>query len=317
MSGPSVRDVEPFRHPAFFYDSPDAYRGCLVPEVSAAVEVGDAVLIAVPEPNLMTLRTALGAAAEAVTLVDMTENGRNPSAILAGVFSRFAERHRSRPVLMVGEPIWDGRSDLEYPACVQHEALINQAFTGRDITVLCAYDERRLPPARLTDARSTHPVLWRYGRPEAVSADYAPDDAWRRYNQPLTKDHKAVGYTVRATGDLRSAREFAASYGQWFGCSEDRLGDLRLVVTELASEALLHSGGPCRLAFWQQDGYLACEARDDGHLEDPLAGRRLDPLAATRGPGLMMVNAVADLVRCHSHRDGTTVHVFLRVPGRQ
>lgn len=50
---------------------------------------------------------------------------------------------------MINEPTWASRSDVEYPACVQHEALINNAFTGRDLAVLCPHDESRLDPAGL------------------------------------------------------------------------------------------------------------------------------------------------------------------------
>ena len=64
---------------------------------------------------------------------------------------------------MIGEPVWPSRSEVEYPACVQHEALINRAFTGRDITVVCPYDVAQLDPDVIADARRTHPVLWQDG----------------------------------------------------------------------------------------------------------------------------------------------------------
>ncbi|HEX9499900.1 MAG TPA: MEDS domain-containing protein, partial [Mycobacterium sp.] len=52
---------------------------------------------------------------------------------------------------------------MEYPACVQHEALINMAFEGRGLTILCPYDTAHLGPRALVDARMTHPVLWPAG----------------------------------------------------------------------------------------------------------------------------------------------------------
>lgn len=310
MSVLSDPDVDRFRHPAFFYDSLRAYVDCLVPSIIDALDRGHCVLVAVPGPNLAALRTALGPSENAVTLIDMTEAGRNPGGILAGVLSRFVEASVPQPVLMIGEPVWDGRSALEYPACVQYEALINLAFSGRDVTVVCPYDAGALTDERLDDARTTHPVLWRYGEPEADSSYFAPDDAWRRYNEPLHAAADAVGCTVRTVAELHRARTFAARYGRWFGCDDEKLIDLRLIVTELATEALLHNAGPCRLAFWSADGYLACEARDHARLDDPLDGAN----AGTGAPGgLMVVNAVADLVRCHSGVDGTTIHAYLRV----
>ena len=310
MSVLSDPDVDRFRHPAFFYDSLEAYVDCLVPSIVDALDRRHGVLVAVPGPNLAALSAALGATADAVTLIDMTEAGRNPGGILAGVLVRFVEASAPQPVLMIGEPVWDGRSALEYPACVQYEALINLAFTGRDVTVICPYDAHRLPPARLDDACTTHPVLWRYGEPEADSSQFAPDDAWRRYNEPLHAAADAVGCTVGTFAELHRARTFAARYGRWFGCGDAQLVDLRLIVTELATDALVHHAGPCRLTLWSADGYLACEARDRTRLDDPLDGPHAAPAAPA---GLMVVHAVADLVRCHAGPDGTTIHAYLRV----
>ena len=310
MSVLSDPDVDRFRHPAFFYDSPAAYVDGLVPSIIDALDRRHGVLIAVPGPNLAALRAALGASAGAVTLIDMTEVGRNPGGILAGVLVRFVEASAPHPVLMIGEPLWDGRTALEYPACVQYEALINLAFTGRDVTVICPYDAHLLPATHLDDACTTHPVLWRHGEPETGNAQFAPDDAWLRYNEPLHAAADAVGCTVRTFAELHRARAFAARYGQWFGCDGDQLVDLRLIVTELATDALVHRAGPCRLTFWAVDGYLACEARDRARVDDPLAG----PHGAHQVPGgLMVVHAVADLVRCHAGPEGTTIHAYLRV----
>ena len=47
--------------------------------------------------------------------------------------------------------MWVGRSAVEYPACVEHEALINLALADRPVTILCSYDAARLEPAVLTD----------------------------------------------------------------------------------------------------------------------------------------------------------------------
>jgi anti-sigma regulatory factor (Ser/Thr protein kinase) len=96
------------------------------------------------------------------------------------------------------------------------------------------------------------------------------------------------------------------------GLPPDRVADLLLVTTELATNSLDHAEGPCRLAFWYHDGFVVCEARDLGHWADPLAGRR-PPAGGGIGPyGLFVVNAIADLLRTHTTSAGTTVHAYLR-----
>jgi anti-sigma regulatory factor (Ser/Thr protein kinase) len=46
----------------------------------------------------------------------------------------------------------------EYPACVQHEALINHAFDGRDVAIICPNVADGLGEQMLADAAMTHPV---------------------------------------------------------------------------------------------------------------------------------------------------------------
>ncbi|GBE68297.1 anti-sigma regulatory factor [Mycobacterium sp. MFM001] len=304
-----------FAHPALFYRTQQDYLDCLLPFICEALDAGNPVLVAVPGPNLAALCDGLGRSAAHVVMADMTEAGRNPGRILGEVLSSFVEKHRGEPVRMIGEPIWQGRSEIEYPACVQHEALINHAFTGRDVTVVCPYDVTRLEPDVIADARSTHPVLWQSGIPQQESPTYAPDAVWARYNQPLPTHDAAVKYTTRKLADLSGARAFAAGYGRWFGLSAARIADLQLITNELATSSLMHTGGPCRLALWHQDGHLVCEARDGGFLDDPLAGRRPYDSDTGRGRGLYVVNAVADLVRTHCTPDETTIHAYLRLEG--
>jgi hypothetical protein len=99
------------------------------------------------------------------------------------VLRAFADQHPYRRVRIIGEPIWPDRSPIEYPACVQHEALINTAFRGRQ-AILCPYDAHRLTTVALADAAATHPILVEHDR-WWHSPDYAPDHIASSYNQPL------------------------------------------------------------------------------------------------------------------------------------
>ncbi|PQM49464.1 hypothetical protein C1Y40_00314 [Mycobacterium talmoniae] len=302
-----------FVHPALYYRSQQEYLDCLVPFIEDALAAEYPVLAAVPEPNLSALRDALGDAAAATTLLDMARGGRNPGHILGGVLGAFAAKHAPRPVRMIGEPIWAGRSPDEYAACVQHEALINKAFAGQDVAIVCPYDTNTLSPSVIDDARATHPVLWELGCPPQDSPCFAPDAVWSRYNQPLPRDPAAASYTINQLADLSAARAFAAKYARWFGLDADGIADLQMIISELAANSLQYTAGPCAVALWRHDGHLVCEVRDSGYLDDPLAGRRPIGRDDTRGRGLFVVNAVADLVRAHITPDGTTVQAQLRL----
>ena len=300
-------------HAAFLYRTQQEYLDALLPFIADAANADHAVLVAVPAPNLAVLAEGLGQLTANVVMTDMVEAGRNPSRILGEVLGAFVDKHADKPVRIVGESMWPSRSDIEYPACVQHEALLNRAFTGRDVTVVCPYHVAQLHPEVIADAHRTHSALWENAVWQRDNAAYAPDVALTRYNLPLSTDATAVRYTARNLGDLSGTRAFAGAYAQWFGLSPNQTADLQLIASELASASLTHVGGTCRLALWRHDRHVVCEARDDGFLDDPLAGRRSYGSDSDRGRGLYVVNAVADLVRIHTTAAETTIHAYLEL----
>ncbi|MFD1148737.1 anti-sigma factor RsbA family regulatory protein [Saccharothrix hoggarensis] len=301
-----------FVHPAVFYASDEEYLDLLVPFVKDGVALGHPVAAAVPGDRLRLLRDALGDVTDEVLLLDMEVEGRNPGRIIPAVLRRFADRHSGKHVRIIGEPIWAGRSEVEYPACAQHEALINLAFAGRDVTIACPYDVTALDEHVLTDALATHPLVWETGR-HYDSDHYAPDAVVSRYNLSLDTAATAATLEVATTADLRGARRFATDQGQHLGLSADRAADLALITTELVVNSLRHGGGACVVSVWQDGAHLVCTVRDAGYLADPLAGRRPAPPTQEGGRGLLMINQLADLVRVHTTPLGTTTHAFLRI----
>ena len=173
-----------FTHPALIYQGPREYLTGTAPFILQGIAADDPVTVAVPAPRLRLLRDALGAVAERITLLDMTVAGRNPGRIIAEVLLAAADAHRDRHARIIGEPLWPERSEIEYPACMQHEALINLAFRGRHATILCPYDLAGLHPIALADAAATHPTLIQGGRTRP-SPDYAPQRILSAYNRPF------------------------------------------------------------------------------------------------------------------------------------
>ncbi|MDQ0765992.1 sensor histidine kinase [Streptomyces canus] len=306
MTAPSV---EPFVHPALFYRGEQDYLHGTVPFVRDGLKAGEPVAVAVPGPNLAMLKAALGDDVAHVKFLDMTEAGRNPGRIIPRVLRAFADTHRQTRVRIIGEPIWAGRSTVEYPACVQHEALINPAFQGREVTILCPYDADRLDEQVLTDAYATHPLIISGGS-ERPSTAYAPEHVVARYNQPLEQP-AAAGELVFQAGQLPSARLFAVERAARFGLSGTRLEDMALIVAELTTNSVVHGGGSGVLRVWADGGQVVCEVRDHGELNDPLAGRRPPAQDTPGGRGLLLVHSLADLVRIHTGPDGTAIRCYI------
>ncbi|MEC3979106.1 sensor histidine kinase [Amycolatopsis sp. H20-H5] len=302
--------LEPFRHPALFYRGDAEYLAGIIPFVLEGLLADEPVAVAVPRPKLDLVEAELGEFAPRVRLIDMNEAGRNPGRILPGFLLAFADEHPG-PVRLVGEPIWPGRSGFEYPACVQHEALINRAFAGRDVTVLCPYDAAGLARSVLDDAARSHPAL-RNAQGERPSVAYAPDALFAEYNLPLPSPEHA-GVFRFDLGSLAAARTFTRIHAERAGLRGDRLRDLVLAGAELCANSVVHGAGHGVVQLWRQHDQVVCEVVDHGVFGDPLAGRRPALPGQLGGRGLLLVNQLADLVRLHRRPDGTTTRTFFRV----
>ncbi|MET9502649.1 sensor histidine kinase [Streptomyces sp. NPDC006622] len=300
---------EKFVHPALFYRTGQDYADHTVTFVREGLALGEPVAVAVPGPNLGIIRDGLGPDAEDVLLLDMTDAGRNPGRIIPGVLRAFADAHPQSRVRIIGEPIWAGRTSVEYPACAQHEALINAAFEGRAATILCPYDESRLDDEVLADARITHPTLIAGGR-ERTSEAYDWRAVVDRYNEALTPAPDAAVFSF-GSAELPDARHFAVARAAQLGLAGQRLQDTELAVAELTTNSVIHGGGQGVLRIWAEAGQVVCEVRDQGRLADPLAGRRPPERGQIGGRGLMLVHYVSDLVRLHTAPDGTAVRFYV------
>jgi anti-sigma regulatory factor (Ser/Thr protein kinase) len=299
--------TNPFAHPAFFYRGHAEYLSGTVPFIVEGLAAGEPVAVVVPSHQLDVLRSALGPAARDVRLLDMTVVGRNPGRIIPGVLRAFADNYTDRHVRIIGEPVWPERSAAEYPACAQHEALINDAFTGRRVTILCPYDAANLDEHVLTDAARTHPVLLDDNGTHH-SRCFAPAAVVTDYNTPLPPPSHAQAVAVTVTG-LPDLRRTAAAFGRRRGLTANRTQDLVLAVTELATNSIEHALSTATVLLGGTGDDVVCQVRDTGHIADPLAGRRPVTVSQHRGRGLLMVNQLADLVRVHTTATGTTVEI--------
>jgi anti-sigma regulatory factor (Ser/Thr protein kinase) len=300
-----------FDHLALFYRGAEDYVTGVGGFITEGVASGAPVAVAVPGDGLELLRSGLPAdVARQVAWTDMTVAGRNPGRIIHQVLLPAAEHRPGRQAYIVGEPIWPGRSAMEYPACAAHEALINQALADRDARILCPYDAVGLPETALADAERTHPVLVA-GHQIWQSRQYDPQ-AVERFNQPLpTPPPQAAHFRFGAVDDLARLREFVTSQAAAAGVRSGRIEQLVLAVNELATNTLEHTTGEGVLNTWTEPGVLVVQVDDTGHIIDPLAGRLPPSELGERGRGLFLVNMMCDLVRLHTTPEGTTLRLHL------
>ena len=306
--------MNPFEHPALLYRDGTEFLAATVPFVETGLAKDEPVMVAVPETNLQLLRAALTPAdAGAVEWHDMRSAGVNPGRIIPGVLLAFAERHTGKRVRIIGEPIWAGRTALEYPACAQHEALINAAFAGRDATILCPYDTTRLAQDVIDDAHRTHPVMETPDR-RWLSEGY--DDPMRvaaRFNRPLPDPPLSAARITIGFASLAATRDLVLDEALRAGLSPDRADAMVIAVNELSTNTVQHTADVGRLAIWVEDGVLVCQVSDSGHLDNPPTGRIPPPPTTYGGRGLVLVNQFCDLVRIHTRPGATTIRLHARL----
>ncbi|WP_033440364.1 sensor histidine kinase [Saccharothrix sp. NRRL B-16314] len=304
-----------FVHEALLYRDDEQYLAGTVPFVRDGLAAGEPVLVAVPQRGIDLLRGALGAQADHVEFLDMRRAGRNPGRIIPGVLSTFtnhaAEAAANGRVRIVDEPTWPDRTELEYPACVQHEALINTAFEDRPAWILCPYDTANLTPEVVRDAEATHPVVVE-GEHRRPSRNYRePYLIAEEFNRPLPApppDALTRGFDLDALG---LTRRLVAGFAAEAGLSADQVEDLVLAVNELTTNSVVHAGGSGTLFLWREGGVVVCEVRDRGRIPNPMVGRRNPGANARGGYGVMLVNLLCDLVRVHTRENGTTIRVYV------
>jgi anti-sigma regulatory factor (Ser/Thr protein kinase) len=308
-----VATASRFDHPALFYRDQRDYLSVTVPFIRDGLAVEEPVMVAVPPANLQLLREALGGDAAEIDLYDMSVAGRNPGRIIADVLLTFADKHAGQRVRIIGEPIWPGRTATEYPACVQHEALINTAFAAKNATILCPYQLRGLSQVVIDDAKRTHPTLWADDDRMSSGHYVSPFDVVESFNVVLPAPPAAAATMAVGGMNLAAVRAFAAVHGGAFGLGDHRLDDAVLVVNELATNTLSHTRGQGTLTAWAERDQVVFQIVDEGHIADPLAGRRLAPADQVGGRGLLLVHRLSDLVRIHTRPGQTTVRVYFNL----
>jgi anti-sigma regulatory factor (Ser/Thr protein kinase) len=300
-----------FHHEAVFYSGPDEYLARTVPDIHATVAAGGSVLVAVSEDKRELLDAALGADAGRVRFVDIQRLGRNP-ACLFPAWRKFVG-DADAPVLGIGEPVWPGRSQAELVECRRHESLLNLAFADEsDLRLLCPYDASALEATVLADARCNHPQVFEHGA-SRHSPEYRETATVLAWDSALPEPANTPVELPFTHSDLQLVRAFVAGRAAHAGLDRERVADLVLAVNELVTNTIRHAGGCGIVRTWLEDRTLLVEVIDDGHVEDPLAGRRRPSVLEGGGLGLWLVNHLCDLVQLRTSPAGTVVRLHMSV----
>jgi anti-sigma regulatory factor (Ser/Thr protein kinase) len=301
-----------FRHEALIYDDPADLLAAAVPFLRAALEAGEAALVAVGRRNSAALREELGGDAEGIDFVPIDELGRNPGRMIP-FWRDFADAQEGRPARGLNEPIWPGRDGAEIDECQRLESLLNVAFPpGEPLSLLCAYDGGALPDGVLAAVSHSHPMVNRDGE-RTESRDFRMErDCYAGRLPSHPADAPGFDFDRGGLADVRRRVEQAAVQA---GVGRRGVEDLVVAASELAANSVAHGGGRGTLRTWREADRLIVEFKDRGRIEEPLAGRLRPSLTQEGGRGLWLAHQLCDLVQIRSGSLGTTVRLQTALSG--
>lgn len=306
-------DPDGFRHEVALYEGVADLPRAVLPFIREGVARREPVMVAMLPERLDLLEHALGADATRVDFVDMSELGANPACIIPE-WRRFLDDTRDLgPVRGVGEPVWQGRREVELDEAELHESLLNLAFDdGPSWRLVCPYDVSQLSHEVVQDALRNHPHV---SAPEVGAAGgpvpYAGHPhALERFTELLPDAPAQATRVAFHGGDLAALRRRVRDVADGAGLDRGRRDNLVLAMHELAANSIVHAGGGGVLSFWREPDALVVEVRDRGRMDDVLVGRGTLDLEAENGRGIWMANQLCDLVQVRSGTDGTQVRLW-------
>ena len=292
--------IAPGRHVVRFYEGDDELVSAVTSFLGEGLAYGDAAVVVATPAHRVAFAVALSGAGfdpvraraagelivldAAATLSQFMVGGRpDPGRFVAAVGSVIDQASLGgHPVRIYGEMVAELWAAGNLSGAVSLERLWNELATDRDFTLYCAY-----PMAAV-----------------AASGDlFAAKGVCDHHSRVMTPPSYATGATppVAADGAERSSffvpvplaahavRRFVVETLDEWG-QPALIDDAALVVSELASNALLHAGSPFRVSI-RWEGAVVRLSVHDGSCVVPV--RRAAPTEAPGGRGVGIVATLA------------------------
>ncbi|GAB1693527.1 ATP-binding protein [Krasilnikovia sp. M28-CT-15] len=117
--------------------------------------------------------------------------------------------------------------------------------------------------------------------------------------------------------DLTALRQAVAAHAGRTRLPPERVADLVLIASELASNSVRHGGGHGRLRLWTTDTAACCEVADDGPGLPPTYEfpEQSPDLATAGGRGLWLVLCFSDAITVeHTGERGVAITATINLP---
>jgi anti-sigma regulatory factor (Ser/Thr protein kinase) len=133
----------------------------------------------------------------------------------------------------------------------------------------------------------------------------------RPFDAPLPHPGEAPAEMHFDEDHLSDLRTFVRAQAWERNLAPPRIPDLVLAVDETVTNSVRYGGGEGVVQIWSRDGKVVCEVRDNGVINQPLAGRVVPDPAKPGGFGLWLANQLCDLVQIRTSEQGSVVRLHI------
>ena len=283
----------------------------LLPVVSAALERGEPVALAVRPGTEAALREQLRTSTGLVALGTGAGTGGSGQTAAARMARELRVLTTSAgPATAISEHD-SGLDGLEGRYWTELDAAINVALTELPVDLYCFYPDLPLHSEILDGALGNHPLLFERGTLQHNPAHRSPREVLAEMPAvaPLLLGAPDVdlAFTAWQLHEVRSAVAALAADGRF---DTARVEDVVLAVNEIATNAVEHGSGEARVALWLTADDLVAEVHDHGELlTEPLPGMRAPHPADPRGRGVWIARQVCDVLHVWQDHSGTHVRM--------
>jgi anti-sigma regulatory factor (Ser/Thr protein kinase) len=296
-------------HGLFVYDTDETFAGRAERYLLNGLERGRAVLAVTCAAKQELLHDTLGSAAKRIAFANPADVYARPETALAR-YDQLIRRslHTGGPDFSVyGEfPPFD--TQAEWDRWMAYEAILNRAFAGRPVEIMCGYDARAVPGAAMQRAWQCHRDVLTNEWQESPHYREPPD---------LVRDLTPVpeqlrGLTSLRIGKPRDVRERLAGELSTAGVAADRAGGLVLATGEALSNAERYGNGVRLLRTGRVGESFVCEVCDRGTgFDDPLAGYLPPRSGGSGGAGLWVARQLTERLELFCEPGGFTVRLWI------
>jgi anti-sigma regulatory factor (Ser/Thr protein kinase) len=305
-------------HEALLYSTPREFAGAAVPFVLDGLRLHESVLVITNELNAGALRRALGDAADDADWADTSVWAPKPIDRIKALH-RYVVEHVERgrrQVRIIDESTWPDNSAAAVSELKRFESVCNLLFADLPVWMLCPYNGSLFNHI-LPDAYRTHPFIRDARVSLQASAGYLePGEFFKALDVHDKLPPPPPGATLLRFDAPVEARALAVAEATAAGLHPDRIRDLELAVSELATNAIRHGHGGAELTIWTVPDEIICQVSDTGSgMEDRLIGYGEPTEPHIGGWGLLLARRLSDSLEVRTSSSGTIIRLSMDLPG--